>query len=142
MPRRRKATPPTLPPVAERDVMRQVLEGCALLGIKVHRQNTGGFTDARGQTVRFGRAGDADLTGLLPDARRVEIEVKRPGKWPTPKQIARLREWNAAGAVAFWTHDAGLAVEILQFVLAAPHHRVEVTEAGEVVITDESEVGS
>ena len=44
-----------------------------------------------GRVVRFGIPGQADLTGILPDGRRLEIEVKSPTGRQTPQQT-RLPE--------------------------------------------------
>ena len=54
-------------------------------GIRLWRQNTGGFTDAYGHHVRFGIPGQADLTGVH-KGRRWEIEIKRDGEKPTLRQ--------------------------------------------------------
>lgn len=43
--------------------------------MRVWRSNTGAAT-YRGQRVSFGVPGAADITGILPDGRRIEIEVK------------------------------------------------------------------
>ena len=39
--------------------------------------------------------------------RTVVIEVKRPGAKPRPGQIAELRKWHNAGALAMWASDLG-----------------------------------
>jgi len=44
-----------------------------------------------------GISGDPDLFGCY-DGRHFEIEVKRPGARPTPRQQQRLKEWARAGA--------------------------------------------
>ena len=38
------------------------------------------------RVVRFGVPGQADLTGILPDGRRLEVEVKSPGGTQTDDQ--------------------------------------------------------
>lgn len=45
--------------------------------LKIWRANVGAAR-LRGQRVTFGVPGQADLTGILPDGRRLEIEVKSP----------------------------------------------------------------
>ncbi len=47
-------------------------------------------------------SGKPDITGCL-KGRYVAIEVKRPGKIPTPIQSYKLKKLKAARAVAFWT---------------------------------------
>lgn len=43
--------------------------------MRIWRANAGAAT-YRGQRVQFGVKGQADLTGILPDGRRLEIECK------------------------------------------------------------------
>jgi|TARA_Y100000310_G_C20693769_1_gene824076 photosystem II stability/assembly factor-like uncharacterized protein len=55
------------------------------------RANTGASVyESKGKKrfVRFGVAGQADITGLLKNGRRVEIEVKKKGGKQTEKQQA------------------------------------------------------
>jgi hypothetical protein len=72
----------------------------------------------------FSIRGDPDLYGMLPldhadyPGRHFELEVKRPGEKPTPLQLTRLREWEAAGAVTGWVTSAQEALELLR--LARP----------------------
>lgn len=46
-----------------------------LSALRLWRANVGAAQIGR-RVVRFGIAGQADLTGILPDGRRLEIEVK------------------------------------------------------------------
>ena len=46
-------------------------------GFRIWRQNCGAAR-IDGRVVRFGIPGQADLTGILPDGRRLEVEVKSP----------------------------------------------------------------
>ena len=55
--------------------------------LRLWRQNTGAARVGR-RFVRFGVPGQADLTGILPGGRRVEIEVKSPTGRQTPDQRA------------------------------------------------------
>jgi len=68
-----------------------------------HRMNTGA-TVVEAKTgrrfIRYGFKGMADITGQLTDGRRLEIEVKRPGKRPTGDQVAFIAAVNKAGGVA------------------------------------------
>lgn len=45
--------------------------------LRIWRANTGVARIAK-RVVRFGIPGQADLTGILPDGRRLEVEVKSP----------------------------------------------------------------
>ena len=44
-------------------------------GLRIRRNNSG-MTSFADRMVRFGIPGQADITGILPDGRRLEIEVK------------------------------------------------------------------
>ncbi len=100
----------------EREVLAQVLEALRLYGIDADRQNTGVGVNPRGQSVRFGRPGNADVSGMLPDGRKLDVEVKREGFNPRTlrgekrahweRQKARLDRTNAQGGVGFWCDDA------------------------------------
>jgi len=50
----------------------------------------------------FSYSGEPDIAGCL-DGVAFHIEVKAPGKKPTPLQYQRLAEWKEAGALSFWT---------------------------------------
>lgn len=98
----RNAAP--LPP--ERDIQRAVISRLAIMGVRLWRRNVGAVTaeyQGRKRMVRFAAAGQADLWGIGPDGRHWEVEVKRPGNKPTPKQLEWLRNMTARGAVAYWT---------------------------------------
>lgn len=100
----------------EKEVQSACLAECRAAGVWVRRRNVAGarpFAGADGKVrrVQLGHAGDADLWGVLPESwpfpgRHVEIEVKAPGKRPTPKQMQFLLEQQAAGAFALWTDEA------------------------------------
>ena len=73
----------------ENDVKKAILDYARKLHIPLWRANTGAvpFDEKtppgqvrRKRWVRFGRIGQADLTGLMPDGtgRRLEVETKRP----------------------------------------------------------------
>jgi hypothetical protein len=55
--------------------------------LRLWRANVGAVRLGR-RLVRFGVPGQADLTGILPDGRRLEIEVKAPDGRQTPAQRA------------------------------------------------------
>ena len=80
------------PRMSETQIVRSILEALAVRGIFAYRSNTGGSylkgKGGRAQFVRFGLPGAADITGILPDGRRLEIEVKTPKGKLTDRQIA------------------------------------------------------
>lgn len=69
------------------------------------RQNTGavrmpgGPRGVRDRFVRFGRPGAADITGILADGRRLEIEVKTASGKPSPEQFRFQEQIEAMGGV-------------------------------------------
>ena len=52
---------------------------------RLWRQNTG-VARMGPRVVRFGVRGQADLTGILPDGRRLEVETKSPTGRQSPDQ--------------------------------------------------------
>ena len=72
----------------EHDIQTQILEFLKLKGIVAWRSNTGASVfrnKGKNYFVRFGIPGQADITGILPDGRRLEIEVK------TPEELEKIR---------------------------------------------------
>ncbi len=57
-------------------------------------------------------AGQPDLLGCY-QGRTLALEVKRPGGKPTPLQLAVLKKWEAAGAIAAVVHSVEEVKEIL-----------------------------
>jgi hypothetical protein len=55
--------------------------------LRLWRQNTGAARIGK-RLIRFGVPGQADLTGILGNGKRIEIEVKSPTGRQTPEQIA------------------------------------------------------
>ena len=90
-----------------------------------------------GRWVRYGQPGQADIEGIilmdLPERQgsedidadtqevgvHLEVEVKAPGKKPTPKQIAWLAACASSGAVALWVDS----VKMLEDLLAVEFRR-------------------
>lgn len=135
MPRAKKPKPPSTP---ERDVQAACLACLKAWGIDVKRQNTGAALNPRGKMVFFGRTGDPDITGILPGGRRLDLEIKAPGKEPTPEQLERLRLTNAQGAVGLWLDDALELARILPKLCAGA--RVEIDEDGrQWLVTDDED---
>lgn len=59
------------------------------------------------------RQGIPDDMFMLGNGVAVWVEFKRPRKEPTPIQLARLEELARRGFLAFWTDNAGDAIELL-----------------------------
>ena len=61
---------------SEKAIQNDILRAFGTLpGLRIWRANAGVARFGQ-RTVRFGIPGQADLTGILPDGRRLEIEVK------------------------------------------------------------------
>lgn len=101
----------------EADLQRAVLlaltEHCAH-ACRVWRANTGKMRNPRGRLISFGINGQADLTGMLiPSGKRLEIELKVPGK-----QLRRDQELyrdciRMFGGVYLVVHSAQEAVDMV-----------------------------
>lgn len=112
----------------EAQVLQQVLDAARALGLDLARRNTGAGVNPSGKLVRFGRPGDSDLSGILPDGRRLDVEVKHEGFDPArlrgekrdhfERQLARLRKTNEQGGIGFWCDDAAEFLEIMRHVAA------------------------
>lgn len=66
-----------------------------------YRQNTGAITLGDGNSrrfVRFGTRGAADITGIK-EGRRIEIEVKAPGRKQTKDQKEYQKKIEANGGL-------------------------------------------
>ena len=88
---------PLKPGRTERQVIEQVLDAARMLGLDLGRQNTGAGVNPAGQTVRFGTPGNADLSGMLPDGRKLDVEVKREHFQPSKLAGAKREQHKADG---------------------------------------------
>lgn len=112
----------------EAQVLAQVLEAARMLGLDLDRRNTGAGVNPSGKIVRFGKPGDSDLAGTLPDGRTIHVETKAEGFDPSKlrgekkahfeRQLARLQKTNALGGVGFFCDDGAEFLLIMQHVLA------------------------
>ncbi len=127
------------PPITEADVTRACLAALAVHGIKLDRRNVGGIRrinkDGSSQYIPCGVPGDSDFTGTLPGGKRFDLEIKRPGKKPSKKQLARLRRVNELGGIGLWVDDAGNLARVLPRLLQG--WRCEIDEDGYCWVTDE-----
>ena len=117
-----RTSPRRLAPPARREseIQKAVLAHLALVpGVVAFRMNTGAFSGeykGRRRFVRFGKRGLSDIIGWRHEdmgvddqgnwcsvsvARFLAIEIKKPGKPPTPEQAAFLAQVKAAGGLAF-----------------------------------------
>ena len=74
----------------EKDILKACLDYLAYSKAgELWRQNSGAMVSeyhGKKRFMRFGKTGCADITGILKDGRRVEIEVKGPGGKQSPAQ--------------------------------------------------------
>ncbi len=107
----------------ERDISKACLQALAYRGQRLYRRNVGArpWSDdpEDKRRVMYGRAGQSDFWGILPKSgRHLEIEMKRPGGRPSPKQYAWLAEVRAAGGAAYWCDDVDDCLRLYDEVLA------------------------
>jgi hypothetical protein len=109
--------PTKVPRERERKILRSIrIRLLHRFGIRLFRRNVGALRDGE-RFIRFAAPGQADLWGIDRHARHWELEVKAPGKKPTPAQLAWLKECSRLGCVAFWSDNANDAERVAEAVL-------------------------
>ncbi len=105
--------------MTESQVLKDCLRELERQGIVAWRQNTGTGTYACGpavprfggsvsppiRRVQFGRPGAADITGILPNGVRLEVECKAPGRKQSPMQVKFQRQIEANNGVYLLVHS-------------------------------------
>ena len=78
---------------------------------EVRRQNSGLFQDGD-RYIRVGTPGCLDVIGMLVSGRYFEIEAKRPGAKPDPRQERRIAHIRAGGGISgyFTTVEEALSL--------------------------------
>lgn len=98
------------------------------LGLSIWPMNTGGLPVAgaggKRYFVRLNRPGAADLTGILPDGRRIEVEVKTGEGKPNPNQLEFRAMIAQNRGVYLLVHDVYDFDQQIQLVLYPPKHPV------------------
>ena len=96
------------PALKEKAIQNDLLRAFGTLpGLRLWRANCG-VARVGTRVIRFGIPGQADLTGILPDGRRLEIEVKSSTGRQTPKQVAfqnMIERFNGIYILARSTND-------------------------------------
>lgn len=97
----------------ERDVLKAVLHALRHDPriASVERQQSGVFIEGN-RHIRVGARGALDIKGMLVGGRAFEIECKRPGGKPDPRQAERIAAIKANGGVAgyCWSAESALAL--------------------------------
>jgi hypothetical protein len=98
----------TQPVIKEKALQNDILRAFGTRpGLRLWRANCG-VARMGERVIRFGIPGQADLTGILPDGRRLEIEVKSATGRQTPEQIAfehMIERFNGIYILARSTND-------------------------------------
>lgn len=85
----------------EREILKAILEYLTLKGYLCWRNNTGGFKNSKGHFFKFGLVGSGDILGLSRGGTFFSIEVKVPGKVPTPAQVQFMKDIIKNNGIAF-----------------------------------------
>jgi hypothetical protein len=112
--------------MTENEIQREILDALSLIpGVCAWRNNTG-VSRSGGRYVRFGIAGQGDITGLLRGGRRLEIEVKTAKGKVSPEQVAFGESITSKGGlyiVARCVEDALAAIRAA--LVEAPNSEVQ-----------------
>jgi len=85
--------------MSEKSIQNAILRAYATRpDMRLWRQNTGAAR-FKGQVVHFGVPGQADITGILHDGRRIEIEVKSETGRQSPEQQRYQRMIERFGGI-------------------------------------------
>jgi len=96
--------------MSEREIQNEILERLLLIpGIFAWRANVGAIK-RYGRFVRFGYVGQGDISGVLPNGRRLEIEVKTKDGVLSEEQIKFGQRINEAGGLWILARSADEAI--------------------------------
>ena len=91
---------------SEQDILSLIRLALSERGIISWRNNTGALKDKDGRLIRYGLCpGSSDIIGIMPDGRFLAIEVKKPGKNPTPEQLNFIEAVRRHGGIASVVHS-------------------------------------
>lgn len=111
----------TLMKINERNNLKVCMEILEAHGCLAQRRNTGVRVDVTGsgnkRYTRFAMPGASDTYGVFPNGRHFELEIKAPGKKPSPEQLEWLWKWNEVCGTAFWVDDSAILQRILPILI-------------------------
>lgn len=87
--------------------------------LRLWRMNTG-KAQFGAAVVTFGVKGQADLSGILPGGRRLEIEVKAPGKYQTQDQKNYQTMIESFGGIYIVARSVADVARVLEPILNNP----------------------
>lgn len=98
----------------ETNIVQTIRLGTADIAV-LFRNNTGALKDINGRLVKYGlHVGSPDLVGWrISDGLFCGIEVKQPGKKPTPEQITFINAVKKSGGLAGVATDLEEARKII-----------------------------
>ena len=98
--------------VTEADIQSLIMSYLDARRVFAWRQNTGTIRK-NGRVIRFGIKGQADITGILPDGRRLEIEVKRDSAQSREQKnfADRIRSSGGVYILAHCVEDVAKVIE-------------------------------
>lgn len=79
---------------------------------EVRRQNSGVFQDGN-RFIRVGTPGVLDIIGMTVSGRYFELEAKRPGKKPDPRQERHIQHIRSGGGIAGYFTSVEEALALL-----------------------------
>jgi hypothetical protein len=103
--------------MSETQLMTAIRDACLATGrCRLFRNNSGKLPDRNGRWITYGLGlGSPDLVGfLVPSGRFLGLEVKVPGKKPTPEQVAWHRAASEAGALVAVVTSVAEALEVVR----------------------------
>lgn len=136
----------------EKQVTAAVLDAARIFGLALERQNVGMSFNASGSAVRFGEPGDPDYRTTIPSGpsrgRGLYVEMKREGFDPRKlrgekakhfaRQLARMKQLNEDGAMAFWVDNGPDASRVFQRLMLDSPLWVEFDANGFPYLCDDS----
>lgn len=121
----------------EADIQKSFMDEMEYRGAVVVKINNGGIPKADGSFIPPRQKGVSD-TLICYKGYYIAVEFKMPGDKPTAYQEAFIEQVKHAGGIAFWSSDAGKAVQTILEEVKKKQHPIltvppsQLDEAGKV----------